>query len=208
MPAPAEERPHNRLAFFGQANPYKGLQVLLGAMSRLHGPRPDIQLTLHAANLELQHEQWREAFHHLLGEAGPTVFNRGAYNHAAVPRLMSEADWVIVPSLWWENSPLVIQEAFLHGRPVICSDVGGMAEKVTDGVNGLHFRIGDPQSLADTILRGVDTPGLWEQLQSGIPPVYSMQEHMASLGGLYEELMRGTARRRLRAERRWEAGRC
>jgi glycosyltransferase involved in cell wall biosynthesis len=189
VPAPAEERPRNRLAFFGQANPYKGLQVLLGAMSRLQGPRPDIHLTLHAANLELQHEQWREAFHHLLSEAGPTVSNRGAYNHAAVPQLMSEADWVIVPSLWWENSPLVIQEAFLHGRPVLCSNVGGMAEKVSDGVNGLHFQVGNPQSLADTIVRAVDTPGLWEQLQSNIPPVYSMQEHTASLSSLYEELM-------------------
>jgi glycosyltransferase involved in cell wall biosynthesis len=102
---------------------------------------------------------------------------------------MSEADWVIVPSLWWENSPLVIQEAFLHGRPVICSNVGGMAEKVTDGVNGLHFQVGSPQALADTIVRAVDTPGLWEQLQANVPPVYSMQEHTASLAGLYEELL-------------------
>ena len=50
----------------------------------------------------------------------------------------------VVPSLWWENSPLVIQEAFHFGRPVICSDIGGMAEKVTDGVNGLHFRPATP----------------------------------------------------------------
>ena len=76
----------------------------------------------------------------------------------------------------------------MHGRPVICSDIGGMAEKVTDGVNGLHFQVGDPAGLADTIMRAVDTPGLWEQLQSNIPPVYSMQEHTASLSSLYEEL--------------------
>ena len=56
---------------------------------------------------------------------------------------MAEIDWVVVPSIWWENSPLVIQEAFLHGRPVICSDIGGMAEKVRHGVDGLHFRVGD-----------------------------------------------------------------
>ena len=72
----------------------------------------------------------------------------GKYDHDDLPRLMAEIDWVVVPSRWWENSPLVIQEAFLHGRPVICSDIGGMAEKVTDGVDGLHFRVGDPRSLA------------------------------------------------------------
>ena len=61
---------------------------------------------------------------------------------------MARIDWVVVPSIWWENGPLVILEAFQHGRPVICSDIGGMSEKVTDGVNGLHFRRGDPRDLA------------------------------------------------------------
>ena len=71
---------------------------------------------------------------------------------------MASVDWVVVPSIWWENSPLVIQEAFLHGRPVICSDIGGMAEKVDDGVNGLHFRTGDPRSLAQAIRRATSSP--------------------------------------------------
>jgi len=57
---------------------------------------------------------------------------------------MAAVDWVVVPSIWWENSPLVIQEAFAHGRPVICSDIGGMAEKVAHEKNGLHFRANDP----------------------------------------------------------------
>ena len=77
----------------------------------------------------------------------------GKYAHDDLPRLMAEVDWVVVPSRWWENSPLVIQEAFLHQRPVICSDIGGMAEKVADGVDGLHFRAGDPRSLARVLER-------------------------------------------------------
>ena len=52
---------------------------------------------------------------------------------------------MVVPSIWWETGPLVVLEAFQHGRPVICSDIGGMAEKVTDGVNGLHFRTRDAE---------------------------------------------------------------
>ncbi|TOE31852.1 hypothetical protein CGJ44_25955, partial [Vibrio parahaemolyticus] len=56
--------------------------------------------------------------------------------------LLKDVDWVIVPSTWWENSPMVIQEAFNHGRPLIVSDIGGMAEKVAHDVNGLHFRTG------------------------------------------------------------------
>ncbi len=76
---------------------------------------------------------------------------------------------MVVPSIWWETGPLVVWEAFQHGRPVICSDIGGMSEKVTDGVNGLHFRRGDADDLAETMLRAAETPGLWEQLHAGIP---------------------------------------
>jgi len=95
---------------------------------------------------------------------------------------------VVVPSIWWENSPLVIQEAFGHGRPVICSDIGGMAEKVSHDVNGLHFRAGDPARLADTMRQAATTPGLWERLRQGIPPVYSMEQHVATLTAMYHEL--------------------
>ena len=58
----------------------------------------------------------------------------------------------------------MIQEAFKYGRPVICSDIGGMAEKVTPGVNGLHFRAGNALDLADRIEEAVESPGLWERL--------------------------------------------
>ena len=100
---------------------------------------------------------------------------------------MARPDWVVVPSIWWENSPLVIQEAFLHGRPVICSDIGGMAEKVRDGVDGLHFRAGDPVSLARTIERATTNPRLWRSLRDGIRDPYPMDAHVSRLLDLYGE---------------------
>jgi glycosyltransferase involved in cell wall biosynthesis len=115
----------------------------------------------------------------------------GRYEHAELPQLMAAIDWVVVPSIWWENSPLVIQEAFQHGRPVICSDIGGMAEKVTHGVTGLHFRIGDPTGLAATIREAVSSPGLWEQLSGAIPGVYRMEDHAAAVGAIYRALLDG-----------------
>ena len=113
----------------------------------------------------------------------------GRYGHDKLPALMAAVDWVVVPSIWWENSPLVIQEAFAFGRPVICSDIGGMAEKVDDGVNGLHFRARDVESLATAIERAVADPSLWSTLRSHVTPAHSMDDHVARLSELYRELV-------------------
>ncbi len=183
------EGPRIRLGFFGQLNPYKGIKVLLLAMGMLKQAGVDAHLFIHGANIELSGGEVEAELRQLLGEAGDNVTVAGAYNHDALPALMAGVDWVVVPSTWWENSPLVIQEAFLHGRPVICSDVGGMAEKVQDGVNGLHFVRGNPGHLAGTIGKAVTTPGLWETLRAGIPPVYAMDDHVASLVARYTALL-------------------
>ena len=93
--------------------------------------------------------------------------------------------WLIVPSIWWENSPLVIQEAFAAGRPVLCSNVGGMAEKVEDGVNGLHFRVNNAADLARLMERCSTAPELWNKLRQGIPTPPAIEETVDRLLALY-----------------------
>jgi len=77
---------------------------------------------------------------------------------------MRRADWIVVPSIWWENAPLVIEEARAAGRPVICSGVGGMAERVAHGVRGLHTPPGDAAALAETLRTAAEDPKLWGRL--------------------------------------------
>ena len=147
----------------------------------------DAHLRLYGANLELQAADFQEEFRRLVAQCPSNVSLVGRYDHAELPKLMAQNDWVVVPSIWWENSPLVIQEAFAHGRPVICSDVGGMAEKVTNGVNGLHFRVGDSAGLAETIRAATASPERWRRLRAGIPEVYSMERHVTAVSQLYRE---------------------
>jgi glycosyltransferase involved in cell wall biosynthesis len=66
---------------------------------------------------------------------------------------MQSVDVVLMTSIWWENSPVVIQEAFRNRRPVICPDIGGMAEKVRDGIDGFHFLVGSAIALASLVRR-------------------------------------------------------
>ena len=163
----------NRFAFFGQVNEFKGIDVLLQALAGMHRKeRRRLSVEIHAANLELQEEKFRDRIERLrapLMEEGVLRW-AGAYNSGDLARRMAKIDWVLVPSIWWENSPMVIQEAFVHGRPVICSGIGGMAEKVRDGIDGLHVDVGNPLDWADTLLRAAETPGLWEKLRAGIRP--------------------------------------
>jgi glycosyltransferase involved in cell wall biosynthesis len=146
---------------------------------------------MYGANLERFSARHQAEFRELLEQTRDNVSFRGSYPHEQLPELMAEIDWVVVPSRWWENSPLVIQEAFLHRRPVICTGIGGMAEKVTDGVNGIHFAVGDPEDLARAIARAVTTPGLWDELRAGIPTVFGMDEHVANLTAIYRQLLTG-----------------
>jgi glycosyltransferase involved in cell wall biosynthesis len=67
---------------------------------------------------------------------------------------MRTVDLVLVPSIWWENSPVVIQESLRNRVPIICSNIGGMAEKVMHGRDGLQFPVGDATALS-TLLAGL-----------------------------------------------------
>jgi glycosyltransferase involved in cell wall biosynthesis len=184
---PRTER--NRFAFFGQFTPYKGTDVMLEAMALL-GDDFDGHLWIYGASLDSQPPEFQKLFKSLLEKTeGNTTF-AGPYDHETeLGRVMTGADWVLVPSIWWETGPLVVLEAFQHGRPVICSDIGGMSEKVTNGVNGLHFRTGNPQDLAAVMKKAVETPGLWDELRAGIPPVYDMRDHARTVSEMYRRLL-------------------
>jgi glycosyltransferase involved in cell wall biosynthesis len=89
----------------------------------------------------------------LLARTSVRVHFAGPYVRRELYRLMAAIDWVVVPSIWWGNSPLVIEEAPAHRRPVVCSDIGGMAEKVRPGKDGFHFPVGDALTLARLLVR-------------------------------------------------------
>ena len=188
--------------FFGQINPFKGLLQLLSAFEQLQS-HPELHLRLHGAYLELNDPQFIAEFQLLLQRNADRVTFSGAYRREDLSRLMAEVDWVVVPSLWWENAPLVIEEAIAHRRPVICSNIGGMAEKVRPGLDGLHFPVGDVAALARTLLYAGRTPGLGEQFQRTMRAQPSFKAFVGGHLSLYNERPAAAPRRQspLRADR-------
>jgi len=155
-----------RFGFFGQMSPLKGIAVLIEAAKHLN------KTGVHEAIIEIhgdysnQPPAFQTAVVEALAEAGQSVVYHGAYDNHDVHRLMQRVDAVVVPSIWWENSPVVIQEALANRKPVICSNVGGMAEKVVPGINGLHFAVGQPTSLARVIEELTKDPGRLAEMAS------------------------------------------
>ena len=178
--SPAADRPRNRFAFFGQLVDVKGLLVAFEALelyARTHAE--PIVFEINGANLDFASGGFRARFEAFLASAEElrpvveVVFN-GAYAMEDLPVRMARTDWVVVPSTWWEIFGLVVSEAFMFRKPPIVSNLGGIGERVTHDVDGLHFNVGDARSLMETLHRAVTEERLHGRLAAsspGVPPV-------------------------------------
>ena len=142
-----------RIGFFGQISDLKGIGVLLDAAAILEAEaNTAVGFEIHG-DYRGQPPAFQAAFLDKLAAAGRNVRFNGPYDRLQVDRLMRSVHAVLVPSIWWENSPVVIQEALRNRRPVICSGIGGMAEKVRDGVDGFHIPATNAMALASLLRR-------------------------------------------------------
>ncbi len=175
-----------RFGFFGHFNEAKGIRVLLEAACLLQAEgQTGFRVVLHGSD-QYAPESLKSRLFELLETLGELAQVHGAYDRHAVSSLMAAVDWVVMPSIWWENDPLVISEAFLNRRPVICSGIGGMAERVTPEVHGLHVPPNDPPALAAAMQRVLAEPKLARKLTRRLPPVPDMQTCAEAYRALYQ----------------------
>jgi glycosyltransferase involved in cell wall biosynthesis len=169
--------------FFGQPTAFKGLDVLLRALPLALREEPAITLTVHGAERE-DVVRIFPAVEPLLAAAGPNLSFSGRYDATDALDLMASVGWVVVPSVWWENSPVVIQEARRAGTPLLVSDIGGMAEKVAHGVDGLHFKRGSPVDLARAMVEAAQ-PETRERMGGTLRDVIGREEFIAGLDAAF-----------------------
>ncbi|MET0743361.1 MAG: glycosyltransferase [Microvirga sp.] len=151
-------RPADRVvfSFFGQITPFKGVDLLLEAVRLLPSSlRSRILVQVHGDNIYYRETDFGRRLRSLAEEATDVVSLRGAYRNVETIALMAASDWIIVPSIWWENSPVVMQEARLAARPLICADIGGMSEKMNRDVDQ-PFSARSAASLADVMAAVVE----------------------------------------------------
>ena len=177
-----------RIGYIGQLVKHKGVDVLVEAFHHLRAREKAPHLMLYG-----DPDQFPRFVRRLREQAGKRqdiVFS-GRFDHSQIRRIHAGMDVLVVPSVWYENSPNVILEAFATGTPVVVSRLGGMAEMVTDGVNGFQFEAGNARDLARVLQRFVDQPDLAATLGPSSPPVKTVQQEIEELVEVYAGIAPG-----------------
>jgi glycosyltransferase involved in cell wall biosynthesis len=147
-----------KIIFIGSLIPIKGLHILLEALCTL----PREKLACIDLNIYGGTPNGNDDYYTLLKEYvsrlnGSAEFS-GAFDHDKIGAVMRNAHLCVVPSIWYENAPLVLCSAIAAGTPVLVSKMSGMTEVIKEGINGMSFQTGDSSELAAILMNLADDP--------------------------------------------------
>jgi len=172
--------------YIGTLIPAKGVNQLIEAFCQIETP----------ATLRIygrQNGQSTEALKLLASKSKNNIEFAGEYiNHNLANDVFSKVDCIVVPSIWSENSPLVIHEAQSCKIPVITAEIGGMKEYVQHQVNGLLFEHRNTNSLTEQMKFAIENPHLMNEfgqkgyLFSADGSVPNIQDHCKELEKIYD----------------------
>lgn len=176
-----------RFAYLGTLLPMKGVDILISAFKELK--YQNIQLSIYGKLFAYSgFESYPKELNKLTGNDKRIKF-MGGYNNDKLPGILANIDVVVVPSLWFENSPLVIQEAFMANTPVIASRIGGIPELINDGINGLLFNPGDEGELKEKMEYLINNPEVIQKFRNKLPKVKSIEENAKETEEIYVKLI-------------------
>jgi glycosyltransferase involved in cell wall biosynthesis len=188
---PVDGPGHVTFGFFGSVNPQKGLEILVSAFRQYKAENFRLVVRGNMTHFPKYAKRVR-AF----AETDPRINFRGPYGRGELSEALSSIDVLVVPSVWYENTPFVVLEAFAAGRPVVASDVGGLSELVKDGVNGRTFRAGDPGTLTGVLHDFEADPGLLARLAGNIGAVRTLEQNAQDFDALWQEALATAGGRR------------
>ncbi|HEU5439179.1 MAG TPA: glycosyltransferase family 4 protein [Ktedonobacterales bacterium] len=187
----ASGRPY--ILFFGRVSPDKGVETLLRAYA---GLEREVDLVI-AGDSGDGYRQRMEALAAELGTAG-TVRFVGFVSGAPLAELIAGALCVTAPSLWHDNAPMTVYESLAHGKAVVGSNLGGIAEQLEGGC-GLTVPPGDPDALRAALLRLVEEPELRAELERAARSKalndYAPERHYERVMAVFDTVRGGKGRR-------------
>ena len=176
-----------RFGFVGTLAWHKGAHLLLEALKRINGSFRATVFGDPAVSPD-----YTAALHRRID--GLPVRFAGPFDRADVGQAYADIDVLVVPSLWPENSPLVVHEAFMHGAVVVASRMGGIPDLVSDGIDGFLYEATNVTELADCLQRFVDDPTLASRMAARAPRVKRIDEDAREWDVRYEAVTRSRER--------------
>lgn len=185
----AETHEHNvsgklRIGFIGGLSEHKGVHLLISAVRRI--PEIPLELVIYGRS-DLNPEYFKNLLQ--LADNDPRIRFCGTFPNDLIGKIFAELDVLAVPSIWYENTPLVIYSAQAAGCPVIASNLGGMAEVIEHEKNGLLFEAGNVAALANAVERLACDRKLLQQLGENAIRPKSITDYVAELQMIYDEML-------------------
>jgi glycosyltransferase involved in cell wall biosynthesis len=150
--------------YIGTHIPAKGVNLLITAFLNLDKILDD-KLAARLIIWGRDSGQSSKYLRQLAAQSEGRIEFRGEYaNKDLAATVFAEIDAIVVPSIWGENSPLVIHEAQACHLPVITADFGGMSEYVQHGQNGLLFAHRDSDALGEQLAYAIQNPEIMRAL--------------------------------------------
>ena len=170
----------------GRLHPQKGHAYLIDALKLLHDDGIP-------AEVEIVGEgDLRGSLTAQIAKCGLSSAARLLGAQTDAPALLSRFDVFVLPSLW-EGLPYVLLEAMAAARPIVASNVDGVAEAVTDGEEGILVRAGDPAALADGLRRALGNPArafaMGKRAGERVRREFDVSGMIQRIVGVYEDAM-------------------
>jgi glycosyltransferase involved in cell wall biosynthesis len=146
---PAQPRragPRLRFGYIGTLAPHKGLHVLLDAFRQLDHPEASLDVFGNPAIQPAYVARLQQS-----AASDSRIRFGGGFPEGGQAQALAAIDVLVIPSLWWENSPLTALEALCAGLPVIASRTGGVPELIADGDTGVLVTPGDVRELTGAL---------------------------------------------------------
>ena len=176
-----------RLGFIGTLIPSKGVHVLIKAFNNIKNDKAILKIygkaPVNNGIFDYSHKIKRMAGHN------KNIRFMGIFDNKDAAEIFREIDVLIVPSLWEENSPLVLHEAILTKTPVIASNLGGVSELIEHTKNGLLFKAGDSVDLFAQIQKILEIPYSAEKIKTQCVKIKDIEDNCKEIENIYNGIL-------------------
>lgn len=181
-PVPRAYRKPLQIGYIGTLARHKGCHILIEAFKALPGKNAVLRIYGNPADFPEYSNELNQ-----LAEGFDNIEFCGTFPNYKISQVFTDLDLLVVPSIWHENTPLVIYSSQAENCPLVASNVRGISEVVIDEENGLLFEPGNATALTRQLLRLIEEPDLITRLGSNAKQPKSTSAYTEELLNIWQQ---------------------